>query len=191
MLKWLPCRQTVSFFFKECLIFNTCVSTTVVFRAVTPCILAGHNCGEHCSRRLFRTSNTRAWLYRMGLKWKLKPTGPTGGGGGGADNLLSILYRYRHYWVGITTRYGLDGVGIESSWGWCFSAPVQTGSGAHPASYAMGTGSLSRGKSGRGVAMTTNPHLAPRLKKVWTCTSTPHLGLRDLFWGELYLHIVP
>ena len=34
-----------------------------------------------------------------------------------------------------------------------FSAPVQTGPGAHPASYTMGTGSLSRGvkRPGRGV----------------------------------------
>ena len=30
-------------------------------------------------------------------------------------------------------------------WGPDFSAPVQTGSEGHPASYAMGTGSLSRG----------------------------------------------
>jgi hypothetical protein len=29
---------------------------------------------------------------------------------------------------------------IESRWGTRFSAPVQTGSGAHPASYTMGTG---------------------------------------------------
>jgi len=38
-----------------------------------------------------------------------------------------------------------------------FSALVQTGPGAHPASYTMGTGSLSRGKSGRGVALITHP----------------------------------
>ena len=29
--------------------------------------------------------------------------------------------------VGIATRYGLDGPGIESRWGRDFSAPVQTG----------------------------------------------------------------
>jgi len=29
----------------------------------------------------------------------------------------------------------------------------------------MDAGSLSRGKSGRGVALTAHPHLAPRLKK--------------------------
>ena len=42
--------------------------------------------------------------------------------------------------VGIATRNGLDGPGIESRWGARFSAPVQTGPGAHPASYTMGTG---------------------------------------------------
>jgi hypothetical protein len=47
--------------------------------------------------------------------------------------------------VGIATRYGLDGPGIESRWGARFSAPVQTGPGADPASYTMGTGSIFRG----------------------------------------------
>ena len=44
--------------------------------------------------------------------------------------------------VGIATGYGLDGKGIKSRWGARFSAPVQTASGAHPASYTMGTGSF-------------------------------------------------
>ena len=44
--------------------------------------------------------------------------------------------------VGIPTRYGLDGPGIESRWGAIFSAPVQTAPGAHPDSYKMGTGSF-------------------------------------------------
>ena len=69
-----------------------------------------------------------------------------------------------HLSVGIATRYGLDGPGIESRCGARFPAPVQTGHRAHPASYTMGTGSLSRGKSGRGVALTTQ-NLAPKLKK--------------------------
>ena len=34
--------------------------------------------------------------------------------------------------VGISTRYGLDGPGIESRWRARFSAPVQTGPGAPP-----------------------------------------------------------
>ena len=44
--------------------------------------------------------------------------------------------------VGIATRYGLDGPGIESRWGVEISATVQTGPGAHPASYTMGTWSF-------------------------------------------------
>jgi hypothetical protein len=44
--------------------------------------------------------------------------------------------------VGIAIRNGLDGPWIESRWGTRFPAPVQAGSGAHPASYTMGTGSF-------------------------------------------------
>ena len=44
--------------------------------------------------------------------------------------------------VGIATRYGLYGPGIESRWGARFYSPVQTRSEAHPASYTMGTGSF-------------------------------------------------
>jgi hypothetical protein len=40
--------------------------------------------------------------------------------------------------VGIVTRFGLDGPGIESRWGSRYFAPVQTGPGAHPDSYAVG-----------------------------------------------------
>ena len=59
--------------------------------------------------------------------------------------------------VGIATGYWLDGPGIESRWGAKFSAPVQTGPGAHTASCTMGTGSFQGVKRGRGVTLT--PHL--------------------------------
>ena len=50
--------------------------------------------------------------------------------------------------VGVATRCGLDGPGVESQWGRArFSGPFQTGPGTHPASCTMGTGSV----SGRGV----------------------------------------
>jgi len=66
--------------------------------------------------------------------------------------------------VGIATRYGLDGSGIESRWGAKFSGPVQTGPGAYPASYTMGTGSFQGVKQPmRGVDHP--PHLATRFKK--------------------------
>jgi len=37
-----------------------------------------------------------------------------------------------------------------------YSAPVQTGSEAHPASYTVGTGSF-LGQSGRGMTLTIHP----------------------------------
>ena len=67
------------------------------------------------------------------------------------------LYTYINSWsrdsvVRIAASYGLDGPGIESRWGARFSALVQTGSEAHPASYTMGTGSfLGAKRPGRGV----------------------------------------
>jgi hypothetical protein len=51
---------------------------------------------------------------------------------------------------------------------------VQTGSGARPASCAMGTGVLSPGvKRGRGVTLTTHPHLVPRSRMSRSYTSSP------------------
>ena len=46
-----------------------------------------------------------------------------------------------------------------------FSAPVQTGRGAHPASCTMGTGSFPGVKRGRGVRLTTHPLLVPWSRK--------------------------
>ena len=67
--------------------------------------------------------------------------------------------------VGIATGYGLDGPGIESRWGARFSAPVQTGPVAHPASCTMGTVSFPGVKSGWGVTLTLHPLLVPWLRK--------------------------
>jgi hypothetical protein len=63
--------------------------------------------------------------------------------------------------IGIATGYGLDGPGLESRWGEGarFSAPAQTGPGAHPASCTMGTVSFLRVKSSRGVTLTPHPLL--------------------------------
>ena len=56
--------------------------------------------------------------------------------------------------VGIATGYGLDGPEDLVPVGARFSAPVQTGPGAHPASCTMGTGSFPGVKIGRGVTLT-------------------------------------
>ena len=61
--------------------------------------------------------------------------------------------------VSIVTGYRLDGPGIESRWGVRFSAPVQTGPGAHPASCTVGTGSFPGVKSSRGMTLTYHPLL--------------------------------
>ena len=63
-------------------------------------------------------------------------------------------------------------VGIVTEQGWTvrnripvgtrFSAPVQTGTGAHPASCKMGTGSFPGVKCGRGVLLTTHHLPVPR-----------------------------
>ena len=85
-------------------------------------------------------------------------------------NFMSYLaYSCRHYIdggpgsvVGIATGYGLDGPGIESRLGGArFSAPVQTGPGAQPASCTMNTGSFPGVKSGWGVTLTPHPVLVP------------------------------
>jgi len=51
----------------------------------------------------------------------------------GRDNLL-----------GIATRYGLDGSGVDSRWGARFSAPFRTGPGAHPAFYTASAPGIKR-----------------------------------------------
>jgi hypothetical protein len=55
-----------------------------------------------------------------------------------------------------------------------FSAPVQTGPGAHPASCTMGTESFPGVKSGRGMMLTPHRLLVPRL---WKSRAIPLLPL--------------
>jgi hypothetical protein len=61
--------------------------------------------------------------------------------------------------VGIATRYGLDGPGIESRWGRDFPHPSRPAlvPTQPPTQWVPGLD--------RGVELTTHPHLAPRLKK--------------------------
>jgi len=65
----------------------------------------------------------------------------------------------------MATGYGLDGTGIETRWEARFFAPVQTGPGAHPASYTMGTDSFPGVKGGRDVTLTPQPLLVPLVMK--------------------------
>jgi hypothetical protein len=75
--------------------------------------------------------------------------------------------------------YGLDGraIGVRSPAGakdFSSNLCVQIGSEAHPASCAMGTGGPFPGaKRGRGVTLTTHPHLVPWSGMSRSYTSTP------------------
>jgi len=53
-----------------------------------------------------------------------------------------------------------------------FSTTFQTGPGAHPDSYTLGTGSF-QGVKRPGPGTDHPPNLTPRLKKEYSCTYTP------------------
>jgi hypothetical protein len=77
---------------------------------------------------------------------------------------------------------------VQGSNGARFSAPVQTGPGAHPASCTMGTESFPGVERIRGVTLTPHPLLVPRSKN--ECRSIPLLSLRAFVAckkGETYL----
>ena len=59
--------------------------------------------------------------------------------------------------VGVATRYGLDGPGIESRWGRVFQHPSRPALGSTQPPVLQGGPGHSRGESGRGVALTTRP----------------------------------
>ena len=97
-----------------------------------------------------------------------------------------FLDHRREWWggkaqVGIAARYGLDGLGIETRWRRDLPHPSSPALEPTQPPVQLVTGSLSRGQSCEGVAFTTNPHLAPRLKKEYSYTSTSPLGLHGLF----------
>jgi hypothetical protein len=71
---------------------------------------------------------------------------------------------------GIATDYVLD----ESRWGQkcSFLRVIQTGSGVHPASYAMGTGALYRGGKRPGREAHHSLPTSAEVKKTWVYTST-------------------
>ena len=87
--------------------------------------------------------------------------------------------------VGIATELRAGRSGVRIPVVTIFSAPVQTGPGAHTASCKMGTGFFPGVKCGRGVLLTTHPLLVPRS---WKSTAIPLLPCRS--YG-LYRVLVP
>ena len=83
--------------------------------------------------------------------------------------MYNICFTTLQQWSGWRSRYsdllraGMSGNRIPV--GARFSAPVQTGPGALPASCTMGTGSFPGVKSGRSVTLTSHPLLMSLVKK--------------------------
>jgi hypothetical protein len=77
---------------------------------------------------------------------------------------------------------GLDGQGTIPGRGntdFSLIDRVHVGSGAHPASYPMGTGGLfQREESDRGVKLTTHLHLVPRSRKMEPNLHAPLISWR-------------
>ena len=74
-----------------------------------------------------------------------------------------------------------------------FSAPVQTGPGAHPVYRTMGTGSFSEVKRGRGVTLIPHHLLVPRSRKSRAIPLLPLWAVRPVqslsaCTEELYLY---
>jgi len=102
---------------------------------------------------------------------------------------LKLLIHRSDRSVGIATRHGLEGPGIESRWGARFSAPVQTGPEAHSASYTMGTGSFPGVKRpGRGVDRPplSSAHVKERVELYLSSPFEPSWPV--LGWTLLYLY---
>jgi hypothetical protein len=77
--------------------------------------------------------------------------------------------------VGIATDYGYGRFGDQILVGARFSAPVQTGPGAHPASCTMGTRSFPGVKRpGRGA--NHPPPSSAEVENEYSYTSTPSVG---------------
>jgi hypothetical protein len=88
--------------------------------------------------------------------------------------------------VGIALDYELDDRGFRvrfpvEAGNFSLHHRVKNGSGAHPASYPMGTrGSFPGGKAAGGVKLTTHLQIAPRSKNECSYTSTPPIRLHGV-----------
>jgi hypothetical protein len=97
---------------------------------------------------------------------------------------LFLDVNHLFFWAGYRSRYsdrlraGRSGDGIPV--GAKFSAPVQTGPGAHPASSTMGTGSFPGVKGGRGVMLTPHHLLVPCSRKSRAISLLPLWAVRPV-----------
>ena len=100
-----------------------------------------------------------------------------------------MYVRYLDSVCGIATSHRLEGPRIEFRSGRVYPKPVPARPGARASSCTMGIVSLSLRQSGRALASVTHPHLKWRLKKEYSYTSNPPLGLHGLFQGEVKIYL--
>ena len=114
--------------------------------------------------------------YKAGHTKSLWPVLILGGGGG----------QLRRYIDSLRTGRSGDRIPVKAS----FSAPVQTGPGAHPASYTMGTGSFPGVKRpGRGVDHPP-PSSAEVEGRVELYLCSPSGSSWPVGYGDLYLYLI-
>ena len=121
--------------------------------------------------RFFRTCPDRSWgppspLYNG---YRVFPGVKSGRG-----VTLTPISRNSDCAMGWTVRGSNPGRGRD------FSAPVQTGPGAHPAPCTMGTVSFPGVKSGRGVTLTPHPLLVSWSRKSRAITLFPLWAVRPV-----------
>jgi hypothetical protein len=97
------------------------------------------------------------------------------------------MKRSRDSVVGIATRYGLEGPGIEPQWGEIFHIHPDRLRDP-PSLLYSGYRVFPGGKGGRGVMLTTHPLLVPTLRKSWTIPPLALWVLLGLLRGFLYLY---
>jgi hypothetical protein len=115
----------------------------------------------------------------------------------GAKSSFVRLYSLLFWWfmkqkrgsrdnsVGIATRYGLEGPGIESRWGEIFRTYPDRLQGP-PSLLYNGYRVFPGGKCVRGVMLTTHPLLVARLGKSWAIPPLTLWILLGLLRGSLY-----
>ena len=104
----------------------------------------------------------------------------------------TYTWYYRYKEPGWRTQYSdslrAGGSGDRIPDGARYSTPIQTGSGVHPPSCAMGTGSFLGVKAAGAWCWPHNPLLVLRLRKSWAITPLTLWALLGLLRGSLYLY---
>jgi hypothetical protein len=102
-------------------------------------LLANYKCKGQSAWLWFSSLRNYEFRFKFGighLQWKLRDTGTWSAAAWPSHRLC---FRPAVFFPQLPL---IACPGIESRWGARFSAPVQTGPGAYPASYIMGTGSF-------------------------------------------------